>query len=143
MGIWVRSILISVLFAGLAVSVAACSSQPPLTGPTPLASLSDLTLEKGRPGNVWVCVDAEQRLSIFVVTKQPLLSCDLSRVATRDGSSMTPMPVHLQDEPTGSGYGGRPQAWTTVQALAPGTYRIQLEGEGRVVSLQVEKVKEE
>jgi hypothetical protein len=142
-GIGVRRVLISLLVAGLAASLAACGDKAPLTGPTPLASLSDLTLEKGRPGNVWVVVDVEQRLSIFVVTEKPLVSCSLSQVATDDGSSMAPQSVQLQHELTGSGYGGHPRKWTTVQALTAGTYRIQVEGEGRVISLRVEKVKTE
>lgn len=143
MSIWVRRVLISLLFAGLVASLAACGDKAPLTGPTPLANLSGLTLEKGRPGNVWVVVDAQQRLSIFVVTEKPLVSCSLSQVATDNGSSMAPQSVQLQHELTGSGYGGHPRKWTTAQALTAGTYRIQLEGEGRVVNLRVEKLKAE
>ena len=85
-------------------------------------------------------VAAERKLRVFVVSDRALRACTLSRVAASDGSAVRVQSVPLQYSPTGNGYGGRPSAWMTTKPITPGTYRISLEGDGRILNLVVDAV---
>lgn len=133
-----RRVFLAALLVGLALVAASCGHESALTDSTHLAGVADLTLTKGRPGNVRVRLDAERYLQITVVTERPVRSCTLSRVAASDGSAVSEQPVAVEETPHSQGQGGKTYAWITTDTVAPGTYRVRLLGEGRVVSLVVD-----
>ena len=139
MGHWGRSIPVVVLLVGIVVFAASCGGDSALTGRTHLADIADLTLTQDRPGHVWVCVGTEQKLRIFMITRRPLESCTLAKVAASDGSAIPVQPVSLQGSPHSAPWGETTYALLTRDAVTPGTYRVELVGTGRITSLVVDE----
>ena len=136
---WSRTILVTAALVFLALAAASCGGASPSSGRQHLADVADLTLEKGRPGHVWVYVEREQNLRVLLLTERPLESCTLAKVLTADGQAMPVQPVDLQGSPHTAPEGGTSYALLTRKPVTPGTYRVELAGSGRITSLTVDE----
>jgi hypothetical protein len=139
MGNLSRIILVTVALVALALAAASCGDASTSSGRQHLADVADLTLEKGRPGHVWVFVEHEQKLRVFLLTERPLESCTLAKVLTADGEAMPVQLVDLQGSPHTAPEGGTVYAPVTREPVTPGTYRVEFVGSGRITSLTVDE----
>jgi hypothetical protein len=103
-----------------------------------LLDIGDVALLKSRPAHILLHVDSAQGLRVFILAERPLSSHSLRRVAAADGTLIDPEPVPLEGGPHASG-AETSYALLTAEPVPPGYYRLDLAGEGRIVSLVVER----
>jgi hypothetical protein len=100
-----------------------------------LVDIGPFSLLSGRSTRVMLHATKSHPLRIFLLADRQLGSITLRRVAVADGSLVSPEAVPLQGSPHASGrqtvYG------LTTEPIAPGYYRLDLRGRGRVLSLAV------
>ena len=104
-----------------------------------LVNLSDFALLPDRPTQIRLHIVAPQRIRVVFISRRLVESCSLWRVASPDGSLLTPVRVPLE--------GGNPHAnsgthviyWFGSPSLGPGYYRIDLTGRGRILNLIVDR----
>jgi hypothetical protein len=139
--------LLAVGLSCLALSIAACGTSTPSTprsvGATRAARrylvlMSHLGLRRDQPAHVTFRADAAT-LRVFLAAESPLSAHALERVSAPPASRVLDGGViHLQGS-RHTGGGETVYALLTTEPLSPGWYRLELRGEGDVVSLSIDE----
>ena len=136
-------ILLAAVVLGLVpFAAAACGESKAVAQPSfspaaqpRLLDIGPFSLLAGRPTRVMLHATKSHPLRVFVLADRQLDSIILRRVAGSGGSFVSPHVVPLQGSPHALGkqtvYG------LTSGSIAPGYYRLDLRGRGRVSSLAV------
>jgi hypothetical protein len=104
-----------------------------------LANLGDFALLGERPMHIWLHLDKSQRVRIAFLAERRVKSCTLWHVAPSDGSLAKAEQMPLEGGTPHANGGPEVAYWFGSASLAPGYYRLDLEGRGRIISLVIDR----